>query len=138
MTRNEFMEIAKVNVTEEYFNAVINPMYMAAEDLDKQTFCAEHKKCGNSPLVKSLYDTTHYQNNRINNLMAEVKSADKKVVSMAHELILKSITMDCPEMYNIAQCYIGVQAAIEFKLQEQLPLTAEDYKWLHKRITDNM
>ena len=136
MTRNEFMEISKVSVTEEYFNAEINPMYMAAEELDKYTFCAEHKKCGNSPLVRSLYNTTHYQNNHINKLMAEVESANKRMMSMAHELILKSITMNCPEMYNIAQCYIGTRAAIEYKLENELPLTTEDYKWLRKNLTE--
>lgn len=138
MTHNEFKQIAKVAVSEDFFNAEINPVYMAAEELDKQTFCEEYKKCGDSPLVKSLYNTTHYQNNRINGLISELNTANSKTASMAHELILKSITMGCPEMYNIAQCYIGVQAAIEYKLQNELPLTTEDYKWLHKRLTDNM
>jgi hypothetical protein len=61
MLQKEFEERIGRSVSEqEYVEA--NAMYMAAGDIDKDTFCREWKQIGESPLVKGLFDTAYNLN----------------------------------------------------------------------------
>ena len=62
MLQKEFEERIGRSVTqEEYVEA--NAMYMAAGDgMDKDTFCREWLKIGESALVKGLYNTAYNLN----------------------------------------------------------------------------
>lgn len=76
MLKNEFEErIGRSVSQEEYDNA--NCMYMAAGDIDKDTFCREWKKCGYSPLVLGLFDTAYKLSREISEY--KVRSYQEKV-----------------------------------------------------------
>ena len=61
MLQKEFEERIGRSVSEqEYVEA--NAMYMAAGDIDKDTFCREWKQIGESPLVRGLFDTAYNLN----------------------------------------------------------------------------
>lgn len=61
MLKKEFEErIGRSVSEEEYVEA--NAMYMAAGDIDKDEFCREWKRIGESPLLKGLFDTAYNLN----------------------------------------------------------------------------
>lgn len=58
MLQKEFEDRIGRSVTEqEYVEA--NAMYMAAGDIDKDTFCREWLNIGSSVLVKGLFETAY-------------------------------------------------------------------------------
>ena len=61
MLQKEFEErIGRSVSEEEYVEA--NAMYMAAGDIDKDEFCREWKRIGESPLLKGMFDTAYNLN----------------------------------------------------------------------------
>ena len=61
MLQKEFEERIGRSVSEQEFIEA-NAMYMAAGDIDKDTFCREWKQIGESPLVRGLFDTAYNLN----------------------------------------------------------------------------
>lgn len=55
MTKQEFIDRTGLTPTDEEY-VTIEAIYMAAESLDKDEFCMEYKKHGDSSLVKSLFN----------------------------------------------------------------------------------
>lgn len=67
MLQKEFEERIGRSVTEqEYVEA--NAMYMAAGDIDKDTFCREWLKIGSSALVKGLFETAYQKGKKVQEL----------------------------------------------------------------------
>ena len=67
MLQKEFEDRIGRSVTEqEYVEA--NAMYMTAGDIDKDTFCREWLKIGNSALVKGLYETSYQKGKKVQEL----------------------------------------------------------------------
>ena len=56
MNHQEFIERTGLTPTIEEYQA-IEAIYMAAGEMDKDEFCKEYKKCGNSRLVTELFRT---------------------------------------------------------------------------------
>ena len=67
MLQKEFEDRIGRSVTEqEYVEA--NAMYMAAGDIDKDTFCREWLKIGSSALVKGLFETAYQEGKKVQEL----------------------------------------------------------------------
>ena len=89
MLQKEFEERIGRSVTqEEYVEA--NAMYMAAGDgMDKDTFCREWLKIGESALVKGLFSTAYNLNKALTEEHLQLKET-KEIVSEAADAILEA------------------------------------------------
>ena len=105
MLKNEFEERIGRKVTdEEFVNA--NAMYMAAGDgTDKDVFCREWKRIGESPLVKGLFETACCNGKRVQEL-EEVSREQLGIISDAADAMLSVSDMQ------------GVTAPVREKLEE--------------------
>lgn len=87
MLQKEFEERIGRSVThEEYVEA--NAMYMAAGDgMDKDTFCREWLKIGESALVKGLYNTAYNLNKALQEQQLMTKECQGKLSDAADAML---------------------------------------------------
>ena len=76
MLQKEFEERINRSVKHEEFIEA-NAMYMAAGDIDKDTFCREWKQIGDSPLVKGLFETAYNLNQALQEHKLLLQEADE-------------------------------------------------------------
>lgn len=106
MTQQEFeARTGKAVTSEEY--ARIEAMYMAAGNMDKDQFCAEYKKYGESTLVAEYYRRITVLNGMLEERNNELDDARQKRTSLAEFLLGKAAAYDDTDFYREAVRLIG-------------------------------
>lgn len=134
MTQQEFTQRTGIEVeTMQY--AAIEQVYMYTE-LDKDDFCADYKKHGDSVIISHLVnelDKTTYERGRAHASLKEYKALMQDIAEM---LIHKADEHMDEELYNSAINIIGVEECIKYKFINDLELTKEDKEYILKVLKD--
>ncbi|MDO4185086.1 MAG: hypothetical protein Q4D30_01145 [Bacteroidales bacterium] len=73
MTKNEFIQLTGIEVTDEEFKT-INDMYMSAgDDFDKQRFCDDWKQNGESTLMYRFYKLFEDAQEKLKNAQSDLE-----------------------------------------------------------------
>lgn len=134
MTQQEFTQRTGIEVeTMQY--AAIEQVYMYTE-LDKDDFCADYKKHGDSVIISHLVnelDKITYESGRAHASLKEYKALMQDIAEM---LIRKADEHMDEELYNSAINIIGVEECIKYKLINDLELTKQDKEYILKVLKD--
>lgn len=132
MTREEFTQRTGIEVeTMQY--AAIEQVYMYTE-LDKDDFCADYKKHGDSVIISHLVnelDKITYETGRAHALLKEYKALMQDIAEM---LIRKADEHMDEELYNSAINIIGRSECIRYKFDNNLELDKQDKEFIKDRI----
>lgn len=132
MTREEFIQRTGMEVeTMQY--AAIEQVYMYTE-LDKDDFCADYKKHGDSVIISHLVnelDKTTFERGRAHASLKEYKALMQDIAEM---LIRKADENMDEELYNSAVNIIGIDECIKYKLTNDLELTKEDKEYIYGKL----
>ena len=128
MTREEFSQRTGMEVeTTQY--AAIEQVYMYTE-LDKDAFCADYKKHGDSVIISHLVnelDKTIYERGRA---QASLKAYKHLMKGVAEMLIRKAEEDMDEELYKSAIDIIGMSESIKYKLNNNLELDKQDKEYI--------
>lgn len=132
MTQQEFTQRTGIEVeTMQY--AAIEQVYMYTE-LDKDDFCADYKKHGDSVIISHLVnelDSVTYERGRAHASLKEYKALMQDIAEM---LIRKADEDMDEELYNSAINIIGLEECIKYKLANDLELTKEDKEHIIEKL----
>lgn len=136
MTQQEFIERTGLHPTEEKFKR-IHEMYMHT-NLDKNAFCKEYKKCGNSPLVEELVgriESKTYAYDELFDYNEECKVAQvKRDLEMAKFLLDKANTYDDPAFEEEAVKLVSKKTVILIKVQYGYHISPEDFAYISEHL----
>lgn len=132
MTREEFTQRTGMGVeTMQY--ATIEQVYMYTE-LDKDAFCADYKKHGDSVIISHLVnelDKTTYERGRA---QASLKAYEHLMKGVAEMLIRKAEEDMDEELYKSAIDIIGRNECIKYKLNNNLELDKQDKDYIKELL----
>lgn len=136
MTQQEFIDRTGLHPTEEKFKC-IHEMYMHT-NLDKDAFCKEYKKCGNSPLVEELVgriESKTYAYDELFDYNEECKVAQvKRNLEMAMFLLDKANTYDDPAFEEEAVKLVSKKTVILIKVQYGYHISPEDFAYISEHL----
>lgn len=128
MTQQEFTQRTGIEVeTMQY--AAIEQVYMYTE-LDKDDFCADYKKHGDSVIISHLVnelDKITYERGRAHASLKEYKALMQDIAEM---LIRKADEHMDEELYDTAINLIGIEACVAYKLNHDLELNKHDKEYI--------
>lgn len=142
MLQKEFEDRIGRKVSESEF-VEVNAMYMlAGDDMDKDTFCREWKKIGNSPLVRGLYETAYQKGKRVMELDAVQKECQGIINDTADSLLEigkgvldgKTAENTIEELERKAWFLVGRKEVIKRKARMQIPFSEEDIEYINNNL----
>lgn len=132
MTQQEFTQRTGMEVeTMQY--ATIEQVYMYTE-LDKDAFCADYKKHGDSVIISHLVnelDKTTYERGRAH---ASLKAYEHLMKGVAEMLIRKAEENMDEELYKSAIDIIGRSECIRYKFDNNLELDKQDKEYIKELL----
>ena len=141
MLQKEFEDRIGRSVTEqEYVEA--NAMYMAAGDIDKDTFCREWLKIGSSALVKGLFETAYQKGKKVQELELLHKEA-VEICSDAADAMLeieqgilngKTVEHTTNELEKKAWWLVGAKEVVLRKIKMGMDLTEKDKNYINEHL----
>ena len=146
MLQKEFEERIGRSVTEqEYVEA--NAMYMAAGDIDKDTFCREWLKIGSSVLVKGLFETAYQKGKKVQELELLHKEAVEICSDAADAMLeIEKGLLDFEEEspYRCANAaelldrkawwLVGAKEVVLRKIKMGMDLTEKDKNYINEHL----
>lgn len=138
MLQKEFEERVGRQVSdEEYVEA--DAMYMAAGDLDKDEFCREYVKVGQSRLVKELADAYYDEKRCLDKKCEELASVKEKVSRAADALIALSGSVRynpglAHALWDMARDFVGDAEVIRRKAEAGVAFTKDELKYISEHI----
>lgn len=134
MTREEFTQRTGMEVeTMQY--AAIEQVYMYTE-LDKDAFCADYKKHGDSVIISHLVNELDKITYEAGRAQASLKAYERLMKGVAEMLIRKAEEDMDEELYNAAINIIGVEECIKYKLINNLEMDKQDKEYILKVLKD--
>ena len=141
MLQKEFEERIGRSVTEqEYLEA--NAMYENAGDMDKDEFCREWLKIGNSRLVKCLAEKTYQQHKALQEKELLLKES-KEIWSDAADAMLEikqgilngETTEHITELLDLkASCLVGAKEVVLRKIKMGMDLSEMDKDYINEHL----
>lgn len=139
MLKKEFEErIGRPTTEPEFLEA--NAMYMAAGDeIDKDVFCSEWKRIGNSPLVKGLFETAYSNGKRVQELEAVCKE-QKGLISDAADAMLsvsnrQDTTVAIRERLEECACwFIGMREVVKRKARMLITYNQDEIEYINEHL----
>lgn len=141
MLQKEFEERIGRSVTEqEYLEA--NAMYENAGDMDKDEFCREWLKIGNSRLVKCLAEKTYQQHKALEEKELLLKES-KEIRSDAADAMLEieqgilngETTEHIIELLDLkASCLVGAKEVVLRKIKMGMDLSEMDKDYINEHL----
>ena len=132
MTQQEFTQRTGIEVeTMQY--AAIEQVYMYTE-LDKDAFCADYKKHGDSVIISHLVNELNKMACEIERAHASLKEYKALMQDIAEMLIRKAEEDMDEELYKSAIDIIGRSECIKYKLNNNLELDKQDKEYIRERI----
>lgn len=118
----------------EYVTA--DTLYMALEDMDKQTFCREYKKIAGSPLVQLISSAVRKSGKVSEDASAQNRhtafSLLRQAARLRRGIVSKEDMAECLD--GMAMRLIDRKSVIRHKIANNFQLTEDDLKY----ITDNL
>lgn len=118
MQKNEFEQRTGIELTDEQYQRV-EDLYLNAGNMDKDEFCKDYKKHGESVILNTYFKQSEEQRNRLDTYR-------EKQITMAHFLIKKSMVGGDKDMIQMAISLIGEQKYIQHKLKKGYNLFDSD------------
>lgn len=132
MTREEFTQRTGMEVeTMQY--ATIEQVYMYTE-LDKDDFCADYKKHGDSVIISHLVNALDKITCETGRAQVSLKAYERLMKGVAEMLIRKAEEDMDEELYKSAIDIIGRSECIKYKLNNNLELDKQDKEYIRERI----
>lgn len=126
MTRQEFTERTRVQVTEEQF-AKINAVYMAT-DYSKDEFCQCYEvRMEDNPIVAEMIAKQEQ-------FRLLYEAAMKKREDLARTILLLLDKCKEDELVEVAENILGKSAAIKFRIANEIDLTDSDLAYIAKTL----
>lgn len=137
MTQKEFTERTGLTPTAEEF-ATIHRIYMACPSLDKDEFCRDYKKHGNSRIVEEMLDAVIVEERKADNIFAKLTDLEQATnnhnLEMAEFLLGKAAAYDDPDFESKALDLIPRNTAILIKMKNGYPMTADDIAYIARNL----
>lgn len=118
MQKIEFTQRTGIELTDERYQRV-EDLYLNAGNMDKDEFCKDYKKHGESVILNTYFKQSEEQRNRLDTYR-------EKQITMAHFLIKKSMVGGDKDMIQMAISLIGEQKYIQHKLEKGYNLFESD------------
>ena len=132
MTQQEFTQRTGIEVeTMQY--AAIEQVYMYTE-LDKDAFCADYKKHGDSVIISHLVVEMDKITYEVGRAQASLKAYERLMKGVAEMLLRKAEEEMDEELYKSAIDIIGRSECIKYKLNNNLELDKQDKEYIRERI----
>lgn len=141
MLQKEFEERIGRSVTEqEYLEA--NAMYENAGDMEKDEFCREWLKIGNSRLVKCLAEKTYQLNQRVMALKLQLKES-QEILSDAADAMLEiekgilngeTVEHTTNELEKKAWWLVGSKEVVLRKIRMGMVLSENDKNYINEHL----
>ncbi len=129
MNHQEFIERTGLTPTiEEY--PTIEAIYMAAGEMDKDEFCKEFKKCGNSRLVVELFRTVCILKGRYDERCDEIDDLHEQKNEMVDFLIDRAQAFSDKELLEKASKIVGQKEVIRRRIVKGHTLWAYETEWM--------
>ncbi len=94
MTKNEFIQLTGIEVTDEEFKT-INDMYMAAgDDFDKQRFCEDYKAHCESTLLFRFYKLLENAQEKLEKAESDLKTLESDLKTLESDLATANANAD--------------------------------------------
>lgn len=118
MQKNEFEQRTGIELTDEQYQRV-EDLYLNAGNMDKDEFCKDYRKHGESVILNTYFKQSEEQRSRLDTYR-------EKQITMAHFLIKKSMVGGDKDMIQMAISLIGEQKYIQHKLEKGYNLFESD------------
>lgn len=118
MQKIEFTQRTGIELTDEQYQRVEN-LYMNAWNMDKDEFCEDYKKHGESVILNTYFDQSEELRNKLD-------AYKEQQIKTAYFLIKKSMVGGDKEMVQMAISLIGEQMCIKHKLEKGYNLLESD------------
>lgn len=136
MTQQEFSERTGLTPTELEFQYV-HDIYMQT-NLNKDIFCKDYKKHGNSEIMEELYGKLEAKNRAFDELFTlhdNFKNEKfKQDLELARFLLGKSATYNDPDFEREALQLVSRSTAILIKIKEGYQLTDDDFAYIANNL----
>jgi len=129
MTRKEFEERTGLQVSAEEFSEV-NNIYMAVDEMDKDTFCKEWKQHGESKLLAKLWNTANREHNMGMEKKEECDKLYRERWDLVDFLLERAQKFGDEELLIKAIDMVGHANVIHRKLTLEMPLWECDRKYI--------
>jgi hypothetical protein len=129
MNHQEFIErTGLAPAIEEY--QTIEAIYMAAGEMDKDEFCKEFKKCGNSRLVTELFRTVCTLKGQYEERLGEIEDLHGQKNEMVDFLIDRAQAFSDKELLEKASEMVGQKEVIRRRIVKGYNLWAYETEWM--------
>lgn len=110
MQKIEFTQRTGIELTDEQYQRV-EDLYLNAGNMDKDEFCKDYKKHGESVILNTYFDQSEKLRNKLD-------AYREQHINMAYFLIKKSMVGGDKDMIQMAISLIGEQKYIQHKLEK--------------------
>jgi hypothetical protein len=133
MNKQEFIDRTGLTPTDEEY-VTIEAIYMAAESLDKNEFCMEYKKHGDSSLVKSLFNEVKELKGLVLATNDDFHSFQLKEREYAIFLVEQAEKLSASDLRDKAIAMLGVKEYLIYKLDRGFNLLEADRQLILKLL----
>lgn len=133
MTRKEFEERTGLNVSAVEF-CTVNDIYMAAGEMDKDTFCKEWKKHGESKLLAELWKRVKHEHDLGMQKKEECDKLHGERWELVGFLLERAQKFSDIELLHKAISMVGHAAVIRMKLDADMPLWELDRAYIKENL----
>lgn len=121
MTKQEFEDRTGLHVSEKLFNCIHSIYMNAGENMDKDIFCKDYKKHGDSKILNALHDRVvalEKERNRLSN--------DKRITAIS--LIRETAANKSMTLRNLAIVMLGPNTYLREKIKLGIAFDSDDYE----------
>ncbi len=129
MNYQEFTERTGLTPTSEEYQA-IEAVYMAAGEMDKDEFCREYKKNGNSRLVTELFRTVCTLKGQYEERCNEIQDLHEQKSEMVDFLIDRAQAFSDKELLEKASEMVGQKEVIRRRIVKGYTLWEYETQWV--------
>ena len=133
MTRKEFEDRTGLQVTALEFSSV-NDIYMAAGEMDKDTFCKEWKQHGESKLLAELWKTVKREHDMGMEKKGECEKLYQERWELVDFLLERAQKFGDEELLIKAIDMVGHAEVIRRKMTLEMPLWERDREYIKHNL----
>ncbi|KAA6301312.1 MAG: hypothetical protein EZS26_002509 [Candidatus Ordinivivax streblomastigis] len=133
MNHQEFIERTGLTPTIEEYKT-IEAIYMAAGEMDKDEFCKEFKKCGNSRLVAELFKMVCTLKGQYEERCNEIEDLHEQKNAMVDFLIDRAQAFSDKELLEKASEMAGQKEVIRRRIVKGYNLWSYETEWMLNNI----
>jgi hypothetical protein len=133
MNHQEFIKRTGLTPTIEEYKT-IEAVYMAAGEMDKDEFCKEYKKCGNSRLVAELFKMVCTLKGQCEERCNEIEDLHGQKNEMVDFLIDRAQAFSDKELLEKASEMVGQKEVIRRRIVKGYNLWAYETEWMLNNI----